>query len=464
MRIHFLLMIPLLAACNMSPERIPAESLDIEVPESWYASYGEGDVDNSRWWLSFEDEMLAKVVTKGVENSRSLKIAAARVEAAGAQLEAVTGQMYPALDLGITGTRRVQNFIGFPIPGGGNGVLTSRSNTFGLSLNLSWELDLWGRVRSQVRSATAAYEASEADALAARESLAAQIVKMWYSCVEARLQTAAAEEAQGAAKMLEDALRERFERGLVPAEAYLNASIQRKSRDAAQSQRRDLQQKLTRQLEIVIGDYPANALELADSLPEIANDVAAGMPAQLVTRRWDVVRAERQLAATEMSVSAARAALFPRLSLSGSGGTSTESIKDLLDGDFSVWNIAGNILQPIFHGGTLLAQLDESASKRDQALHGYAIAVLQAFYEVESLIDADNYSKQATSELTSSFEDSSANFDRAKQRYEQGVTNTIDFLQAKLSFLDAKSRHLQALNQRIAARVDLHLSLGGGFE
>ena len=188
-----------------------------------------------------------------------------------------------------------------------------------------------------------------------------------------------------------------------------------------------------RQLETLVRRYPAANMELSLDLPEISNEIPVGLPADLVNRRPDLAAAERRLAAAYAGVSSAKSALLPQISLTGSGGTSSNELSDLLDGDFSVWSIAGRLLQPIFQGGRLRANVDFSKSQAEIALAQYHLAVLNAFAEVENAIANERYLVERQAALGEAARQALAARDLAEAQYNRGLIKFVTMLEAQRS-------------------------------
>ena len=162
-------------------------------------------------------------------------------------------------------------------------------------------------------------------------------------------------------------------------------------------------------------------------------------------------------------VSEARHALYPRLSLTASGGRSSSGLKDLLDGDFAVWNLVGNLTQPLFQGGRLRAGVDLAEANSERALLLFAQSALRAFGEVETALAAESYLARQEKELRTSASEAGASYDLASERYAQGLAGMATLLEAQRRSFEAESQLLSVRRQRIHARIDLHLALGGDF-
>jgi NodT family efflux transporter outer membrane factor (OMF) lipoprotein len=214
---------------------------------------------------------------------------------------------------------------------------------------------------------------------------------------------------------------------------------------------------------VLIGHYPDAGIDLSPGLPAPAGAIPAGLPAEVVARRPDLVAAERRLAGALAGVKGAKRALYPRISLTASGGTSSNQLRDLVKGDFAVWGLAANILQPIFQGGRLRAAVDLARARSDAALAGYALSVLNAFAEVETALAAEEYLREQEAALREATEQARAARRLAEEQYGSGVRNLLTLLEAQRAAYDTESRLLTVERQRLDTRVDLHLALGGDF-
>jgi outer membrane protein TolC len=177
-----------------------------------------------------------------------------------------------------------------------------------------------------------------------------------------------------------------------------------------------------------------------------------------------LVAAERRLAAAEQRYGAARRDLYPRLSLTGSTGTSTRALTDLVDGDFGVWSLLGNVLQPVFQGGLLRANVDLAEAGVDETLISYAGTALAAYSEVETALAAEQHLREREDHLAVAAEQSRAAERLAEERYRSGLEDFITVLESQRRALQADGEWIAARRQRLENRIDLYLALGGGFE
>ena len=359
-----------MSACASSPP-VEHPDLDVDVPETWTTQTSDGVGAQPAWWRTFDDQWLENIVTEAVNHNLELQVAAARVLAAHAQSRIVGADALPQIGAQFDGARERRNFIGLPIPGGSD-VLTSRSTTLGPTLAFDWEIDVWGRLRAATRAALADREAVERDLQAAHLSLVGQVAKLWFALRETQRQLLLAESTAASFRTTAEQVRDRYDRGLRPSLDLRLALSNVATADAIEHARAGDLDRLVRQLEVLLGRYPARELQAvraaaASELPTIPILVPTGLPAELLWRRPDLAAAERRLAATGADLESAWAGLYPRFSLTASGGTSSNELKDLVNGEFSVWRLAGNAMQPIFQGGRLIAAVDAAAARRDEA-------------------------------------------------------------------------------------------------
>ena len=456
-------------SCVSAPSGEP--ELGVAVPAEWTAADPDKPnetriAEETPWWTQFGDANLDTLVLDALDRNRDLLAAAARLDAATAQARIAGADLYPQIGAGINATRGKNNFIGLPIPGGEGQVLSVTSQSFGASLNLSWEVDLWGRLRAQKSAAVSQVSASRADYAGARLSLAGQTAKAWFAVLEAREQTELARSTLDSRQLSRERIQRRYLLGTRPALELRFAITQQAAAESALAFRRRQLDLAVRQLDLILSRYPDGELELPlidSSLPDPPTAVPAGLPADLVARRPDLVAADHRLAAAGFDVKRARANLYPRLSLTASTGILSAEIEDLLDDDLSVWSLAGGLLQPIFQGGRLRGGVELSEARYREIAEGYVQQVLRAFGEVERALAAERYLVDQEGALAEAARQSIASEKLAENRYDAGLQDYLSYLEAQRNSFLAQSELLSARRQRLEARVDLYLALGGDY-
>jgi NodT family efflux transporter outer membrane factor (OMF) lipoprotein len=450
--------------CVSSPEQREPE-LGVDVPSAWTTTTPAtpwSEEPSLTWWETFGIPELGSLVDEVLAHNHDLQSASARILLASAQANVARADVYPQLSAGFGAQRQRQNFIGFPVPGGDD-VRSSHATSLGVSLDLTWELDLWGRLRAGAEGARADFEGALADYQAASLSLMGQAVKLWFTITEAREQVRLAEDTVDSFRRTARQVRDRYDRGLRPPLDVRLSLSEVGSAEAALERRLRALDSLKRQLEVLLGRYPAAELAASSELPPLGEDIPGGLPATLISRRPDLVAAERRLAAAGARLKAARRSLYPRISLTASGGTRSDELSDLTNGDFSIWTLAGNALQPIFQGGRLLAGVDGAKAVEEEALAQYVQSALTAYAEVETALATETYLAREEIALRTATEQAIAARALAETRYASGLDDFVTVLAAQRGAFTSESLLLNVQRQRLENRVDLFLALGGGY-
>jgi multidrug efflux system outer membrane protein len=454
-------------ACVKAPPH-DLQDIDLETPEAWQQEDGPSQAPppEEAWWWTFDDARLAEIVEHTLEANHDLQAAVARIDQAVAAARIVSADLKPTVGVGLNGSRSRQNFVGLPIPGNSSGILNTTTTRYGVSLDVAWEADLWGRLRAKSRAALMDVEAITDDVEFARQSLAAQAAKAWFVVVEARQQVELAAGTVASRVESRNQVSARYRMGLrPPLELRLAESTLADAR-ALEALRRSQLNGSVRQLEILMGLYPAGTFLAADdgvTLPPPPPSIPAGLPADLLQRRPDLRAAASRVLAADQRTLSAKKALYPRLTLTASGGTVTQQLQDLVQGDFKVWSLLGGLTQPLFQGGRLRAGIRQADAVGDENLELYASSVLRAFAEVEITLADEGWLQDQETALAGSADQLAAAQRLALDRYSNGVGDYLTVLESQSREFLARSALLAVRRQRLTNRVDLYLALGGGF-
>ena len=474
---NLLLAASMLAACAGDPPPRIDDDLGIEVPATWSnadpASNSPNDSPTSEagdaepkplridWWRDFGDERLNTLVATGLANNPNMRAVMARLAAAAAAHAIAGGPLLPEIDASLQTDRARRLFLGFPF--GGGGVPSSTFTTYGLSLGVRWEVDVWGRLRAADSAALSDQQAAVHDIHAAQMSLAAQICRAWFSAIEAQQQRALAEATVVTFEKTLADVTDRFRRGVRPALEVHQASTNLANARASAALRRDLHTRSMRLLDVLVGRYPNGKMAIATELPTTLEPVPAGLPSELLQRRPDLMAAERRVAAAGCRVSSAEAALYPRLSLTAGGGTQSLDLEDLVDSDFRVWSLGANLLEPLFRGGALRAEVRRQQARRAEAFANYGNAVLAAFSEVENILSSGGHLAQRQQSLTEAARHAALARDLARERWQLGLTDFLTVADGQRQAFQAEAARITVDRERVDNRIDLLLALGGGF-
>jgi NodT family efflux transporter outer membrane factor (OMF) lipoprotein len=451
-----------------SDQRVSAETTQwqtdqLPVSETDSAFGGEEPMPVA-WWQSFGEPRLVEFVELAIIQNRDLRQTAARLETAAAEARIAGADLWPQIDTGFASQRQQQNFVGLPIPGSDGRVLSARFDTHSFNVNLSWELDLWGRVRAGKRAAKADVGRAASDYRAAQLSLMGRVIKAWWLAAESARQWelslwTATNQVQTATQ-----IQSRYERGVREA---LDLRLARSTAASAQAQVLQRQREYDvaiRQLEVLLGEYPSGTLVVPGRLPTLTVAIPAGIPSELLRRRPDLVASEQQLEAALARVKEAKAALWPRIALTASGGRTSGELEDLLSNSFNVWSLAGNLAQPLFQGGRLRASVARSKARAKEALEVYAGTILQAMAEVENGLSGEEWLAGREHFLDIARREAEGARRLAEQRYLSGLEPYLTLLEAQRRAWETESQWLTIRRLRLDNRVDLHLALGGDFE
>jgi NodT family efflux transporter outer membrane factor (OMF) lipoprotein len=441
------------AGCAIQPppradELRPLALPHVDVPAAWKAA-GTATPEGVRddWVRTFGDPQLDALVREALLYNADLGVAAARVEQAAAYAKLSGSVLYPAVNLmGRGGSKD-----------GGDALS-------GLGLFATWELDLWGRVRSEREAGRYQLEAATTDEEYARQSIAAQVTKGWLLAIEARLQRAIAADIVRLSGQQLDLARDRLRVGSGDeTDVALAQATLLGARDAARQIDLAYEQAL-RSLETLLGRYPSAAVEVAAALPPMPGPVPVGLPSELLERRRDVVAAERRIAAAFNRVAEAKAARLPRIALTASATTLSSDTFVLQNSSGIIASVGANLAAPIFNGFALQAQVEIRSAEQKIAIAEYGRIGARAFSEVESALSSGFAADERVAILQQSVVSNARALELAQIRYRVGSGDLRAVTQQTLSLYAARTSLLRMETERRVQRVNLHAALGGGFE
>ncbi|MEX1025306.1 MAG: efflux transporter outer membrane subunit [Planctomycetota bacterium] len=447
--------------CHSTDAPAP-RALDLALPPAFTAAEATAPIVAGAWWQALDSDSLDALVIEALANNHDLAAAAARIASAEAQARIAGSARKPAVGLNASRNRAKNIFVGLPVPGGN--VLESTATQWGVSLDIAWEADLWGRLSSTVRAAEADAVATAFDFEAARQSLAAQTTKAWIAWRLAAGQDGLAARTLETYRRDLQLVQDRFEAGLA-SNFDLRLSRARLEGALAETEATDAAVEVAgRQLETIVGRYPAGELATEDELPGLPPLPGAGVPSELVQRRPDLRAAAMRVAGADARLDAARAERFPSFAIAASTGRVSDMFDDLSDDDFSVWSFLLSLAQPIYQGGRIDAGIDFADATALALLEGYAQTALIAFLEVESSLAVDAPLAAQEAALGRALEEARVAREIAEERYRAGLDDLFVVLEADRTALQAERTLLEVRARRLDARVDLHLALGGDIE
>lgn len=452
--------------CSALPTR-QAQDIDLPLPAEWSVSSDAVQATQQNWVESFDDPLLNMLVERALTNNFDLKSVAARVDAAIAQARIDGAGLWPQLTF-IPGYQHTQvRSTGFG---------SAQFSVFEALFNLSWEVDVWGRIRAFREAAKQEAHAASADLQAARLSLAARVAQNYFALLEANLQTEVAEQSVADRGAIVSLVQGRFDRGLARGLDVRLALTDLANAKSHLAQAKNQVQLITRQLEILLGRYPTGALagvvdttanasppSAWQALPDPPSALPAGLPSELLARRPDLIATFTRLRAADARLESARKLLLPRITLTATGGTRDSALTDLVDPRSVVWNLFAGALQPLFTGGRIRGGIQLAEARVTEAFHRYQEVALNAFREVEQALATEEWLREQEKALREAVQQTEASQELALYSYRHGFIQILTLLDSYRSTLNAQSAHLAIQRQLLNNRINLYLALGGGF-
>jgi multidrug efflux system outer membrane protein len=447
-----------LSSCAIQPSY---ERPAVELPAAWKQS--SQAVLEKNWWRIYGDPQLEKLVDEAVARNTNLMLAAARVDEARALLSAAGAAFYPTVDGSFSRSRSLSSAATGLLPPG----IPRERNNYRASIDVAYELDLWGRLRTTEQAARADLLASEAARETVRIALVADVAKAYFGLRALDAQVAATRRTLSLREEGLQLQRKRYEGGSISQFDYRQLEAEAA---AARAQLPPLERDREVQeaaLSVLLGRSPKEIMEgavarsAAEDTKLLAPVVPAGLPSELLLRRPDLVEAEQRLVAQNARVAIARSAYFPSIQLTAGIGSEAAALANLFSGPAGLWSLAAAVAAPIFAGGRLEAARAAAEAREKQALAGYQGAIQNAFREVRAALAAQSRARESFEAEGARVEALAATLRLARLRYDNGLASQLDVIDAERNLLSAEIARLEALRAQRAAVADLFKALGG---
>lgn len=460
--IIYLSLAVIFAACAPAPPESAMDAASSGTPSQWSASREARAGVDKNWVKRFGDRQLNQLVKEALLHNYDMQIAAERVYRAGESANIAGAAGRPMANVGANTNKQKLNNAG-----GSSGNNRDVVDTHGVQLNVEWEPDIWGRVRAGQSAAIAEWQAGGLDYEAARASLAAQVCKAWFALAESQEQVALAQKALGIRRQTETAVRERFEMSM-RAEGGSASQLRLAQTDVATakadlSMRQGTLESSRRQLELLVGRYPAGKLRGKLKLPTAPTKPPSGLPSELLLRRPDILAAERRYASSIKRIREAELAVFPSFKLTASGGSSSDALSSIINSNFGVWSLGASVSQVLLAGGQIRGEVRLRESNQREALARLHKTVLNAFGEVEQTLVSELYLQRREQEMHEALKLAREASLAAEDDYRDGNGDVLTLFVAQSRHIQLESSYTALRLLRLTNRVDLHLSLGGGF-
>jgi outer membrane protein, multidrug efflux system len=443
-------------ACTFIPPLNPGK---LPVSAQFPGSSGGVVPADIAWQKFFTDPRLRALVRAALENNRDLRIAALNVEQSRAQYGISRSALFPSIGAQGSGERR----RGLGAPGSSGAGISSDSYEVSVGIT-SYELDLFGKVRSMNAAALNTYFATDAARIAVQISLVAEVASQYLSELALREQIALAEQTLQGMDTAYGLMKQRFDAGTVSQLELSSVEIQRQSANVDLAAFRQRAAAVKNSLVFLAGGAIPSSLPQGRSLDQvIVAPVRAGVSSDLLRRRPDIRQAEFELRAANANIGAARAALFPSISLATSGGTASRELSGLFANGTGTWLFSPRVDIPIFSGGLGVAYLKSTKVAEKAAVASYEKSIQTGFREVaDGLAGRRGLADRifATEKLVAAQQNRT---DLATVRFDKGVDSYFEVLTATLDLFNSRQRLIELRVAREINSVNLYKALGGGW-
>lgn len=480
----------LVAGCSSQIKQLP-DSAQVDVPEKWEVQIKERDAGSKKgavrsdefapsevengWLSSFGDADLVTYTQQALESNPNLLSSAAQLKSAIEQVAITGAQLWPRVQAnyrdndtevkGPGGGVSTVNGVAVDTSGGdaAGGTVTTEVRTISATLEISWEADIWGKLTQRKKSAALNAKAQAETFKAAEFSLVANVSRSWYNLITNKLQVELAQQRLDSFRRTAALIDENYKRGLRSAlDVYLSRTdVQVQVSNLADAKFNFLQSLRT--FKTLLGEYPDSNLEFVAKLPEINDPVPAGLPAELLTRRPDIIASQLQYEAQIANAKAANRDRYPSISFSGSIGDSRDEFDALFENDNMVMTLIAGIAQPVFLAGELKAREQSAVYQAEAAYASLVNTTLNAFQEVEDSLSRENALKAQHTATKEAVRFAQGGLDLALDRYQSGIENYTTVLEAQRRLFGSRQNEINIRNALLQNRIGIYLALGGDF-
>lgn len=443
-----------LAACTVGPDYQQPESLvpaEFKYDSGWQTIAPQSWAAQGNWWTAFNDPQLNLLINQANKANQTLAQAEARYRAAQGQWRLARGDYSPQLDASLSGNRS-----------GGDNLSVTESYTARLSA--SWAPDLWGRVRRSVEASKAGMQSSAANLVAARLNIQLAVAQSYIRLRALDLQRTILEQTMEAYERSTTLTSNQYKAGIVPRSDVIQAETQRQSLKTDLIDLKNQRAIEENSIAVLLGKAPVNySLAPVQVLPELPA-LPASLPSTLISRRPDVVSAERQLAAASAQIGVAQAAWLPSFSISAGYGASAGRFSDLFDAPQAIWSVGPSLVQTLFDGGARRASKDIALAQYDEQLGAYRQTVLDGLAEVENALATISLLKEKAEQQDILLKLAEENERIVNNRYKSGLVSFLEVATAQNQTLNARRTRLNTAADRLQASLQLAAVIGGGWD
>jgi len=445
-----------LAACSVGPAY---KRPDIPLPPQWQeTSNTEGAAvwPSADWWHGFGSEKLDELIAEAQRSNDDLAAAIARVQEADAQARIAGAPLLPSLDFGADATRQQAQVTGAGHP---------TFNTFSPELTASYELDFWGKNRASRDAARATAIASHYDKETVALTVISSVASTYFQALEFRDRLEVADQNLTNGQKILHGLQLEQTAGIATALDVAQQETTVALLDAAIPPLQQQLRQIVHALALLLGKMPESIDIETGTLNSLRSPaVTPGLPSQLLSRRPDVAESEQQLISANADITVARAALFPSIELTASGGYESSALSSLINPAGRIWSLSAGLTQPIFHGGALRGQVVFSNARYAELLSTYHKTVISAFGNVEDALVAARQTKEQQIRQQKAVDTARRAFQYAQTQMSAGTVNILNVLNTENALFSAQDELVQIQYLHLQSLVDLFTALGGGWQ
>jgi NodT family efflux transporter outer membrane factor (OMF) lipoprotein len=454
-----------LAACSFAPPyKVPATSPPAEnfqEAKDWKLAEPHDAVSRGDWWSIFNDAQLDQLESAASNANQNLKAAFARLQQARADTRIARADLFPQLtsQASVERARTSPNSPRF-LPG-----YPTTGTDFNVEADVSYEVDLWGRVRNEVSSYKSLQQASAADLASMQLSVQAEVANDYFTLRSRDRQQVLLDKTVAdyeTSLALEQHL---FDGGAVPLSDLAQARAQVETARTQAADNGLARAQTEHAIAVLIGVNPSGYHLLPNPLPAdiTAPAIDPGLPSSLLERRPDIAEAERRVASANAQIGVARAAYFPQFNLMGSAGYNSVHSYNWLSAPSRFWSFGPEVTLPIFEGGRLVAQTEHAKAAYEEQVANYRNTVLTAYQDVEDNLAAQRQLAQEEQTQAAAVEATQTASEQAQHRYNAGAVTFLEVSVAETALLQAQLTAVNIQLRRLSASVLLVKALGGGW-
>lgn len=449
-----------LSACAVGPDYKQPDAPVAPVYKEagdWLSATPNDEAQRGAWWQAFQDPQLNALLEQVDVSNQTLMQAEAQYRQATALLRQTRAGFLPTVGVDASVQRA----------GGNNGssTVTNIGNRYSLSADASWELDLWGRVRRSVEASAANAKASAADLASVRLSTQAQLAQSYFLLRVTDEQKRLLDETVTGYDRSLQLTQNQYNVGVAAKADVVQAQSQLKSAQAQAIDTGIQRAQLEHAIAVLVGKTPAEFSIAPEKLLAVIPPASPpGVPSTLLQRRPDIAAAERRMAAANAQIGVAKAAYFPSLTISASGGFQSSSFSDWISLPNRFWSVGPSAALTLFDGGARSAQTDQAVAAYDQNVAVYRQTVLGAFQEVEDNLVALHLLEQEAQVQEEAVAAAQSVVTITTNQYKAGTVNFLNVVVAQNAAYSAQRSALTILNSRLAASVGLIKALGGNWK